>query len=251
MLNVYLAPKKHSDDRPTLEAINLWLRELYRGGLTYEPTGQTQVTTSHSHQEPFTLELTPGLNASHLFNQDAHDALLPAELTFNSLLISTSKHPTLLPLDEIEYETMCPQCGDCLSIDDVQLAVTKLDLFPISSIRVFCISCQDEYPLKTLVFEPLVSFSRFWICINQSGSTRLNSKVLKGWAQTLNCELEQLNVQLEDLEHFNLGILESSPLEKFSVIDQAYERNQYRTERWSRKHKQTKKSRTKRRGRSI
>ena len=249
MLNVYLIPKLPSLYQPSPQFFDRWLREICRSNLVSLPThlnlgivsSEEQLLEGYKDQE-----LTPSIGIGQLFNQDAHDQLLPAELSFESMMICFSKFPNLIPLEEQEYLAICPSCEDQCEAELLQQAITKLDLIPLEQIKVFCYSCQSEYPLKKLVFEPLVGFARFWICFQQCGSTRLNHKLIKAWEHSLGCEFEQINVQRDELEGFSDADWSFSSTELELMTSN---RNRYRQAKWSRKkqHKQ-KKNRTKRSG---
>ena len=234
MLNIYLVPKRQSGYIPTEKQIKRWLIELKSAELAQDLNHQIDLKLEQFHvTKELCLEFASGLNVYHLYNQDAHDDLMPAELSFEALSLNITSHATLLPLDEMEFEAICPQCEDQILELDLDIAIAKLDLFPLSKIQVSCLSCQDEWPLKSVVFEPEMSFAKFWIRLQQSASTRLNHTVIKAWENSLGCELLQLNAQFDDCEPFESNWHPEFSVEATPCSSQG--RKAYRQARWAKK----------------
>lgn len=238
MLNLYLVPKKQSNYIPDEIHVRRWLAELENSALAQCLTEPLDHTMSEFKQSStLALEFSSNLNTHHLYNQDAHEALMPAELSFESMSLNISLHATLLPLDELEFEAYCPHCEDPIIEQDFDLAIAKLDIFPLSKISVSCISCQEEWPLKSLHFEPNMSFAKFWITIKQSASTRLNTLVIKGWEKSLGCELLLLDAQFDDHHGFTREDRDQthSFLPHSSSFQEMEGRKDYRHSRWTKK----------------
>ena len=237
MLNIYLVPKKQSNYIPNERHLRRWFTELHSSALAQCLSGPLEQSLAEFDRvSSLTLEFSSDLNTHHLYNQDAHEALMPAELSFESMSLNISTHATLLPLDEIEFEAFCSHCGDSIIEQDFDLAVAKLDIFPLSKIQVSCISCQEDWPLKSLSFEPEMSFAKFWISIQQSASTRLNALVIKAWEKSLGCELLQLDVNFDDSQTLAADDLNQD----LSFWDDptagtSQGRKDYRQSRWSKK----------------
>lgn len=244
MLNVYLSPKKTSLFQPSGAQLLTWLASLKQSGLFevdpcwLDPTcdevllGQKLIDQLEENRS---IELFPGIAISHLYNQYAHEALVPAELTLETLRFSFAAYPTLLPIEDCESLGHCPECGDQILIESLEQAIAKLDLFPLDTVTVQCLSCHDDKKLKLINFEPPKTFSRFWICLEQSASTRLSPHVIKGWESALGCSLLQLNAQREELEITEEGT-EMGDLYSFDdPFSSALSRDRYRSERWDRR----------------
>ena len=240
MLNIYLVPKKQVSYVPSESQIRRWHTELQGSSLAQcLNEGLEDMYKSFEQSSTLTLEFASDLNTHHLYDEDAHEALLPVELSFESMSLNVALHASLLPLDELEFEASCSYCADPISEQDLDLAIAKLDIFPLSKVQVSCISCQNEWPLKSLQFEPEMNFAKSWICIQQSASTRLNPVVIKAWEKSLGCELLQLDAQFEDNEH-ERWIHDQSPssyaFQNSSAIG-AQGRKDYRQSRWQKKQK--------------
>ena len=240
MLNIYLVPKKQFSYVPNESQIKRWYTELKSSALAQSLNGDLEdLYTRYRQNSTLTLEFVSDLNTHHIYDEDAHEALLPVELSFEALSLNITLHASLLPLDELEFEASCSYCADPISEQDLDLAIAKLDLFPLSKVQVSCISCQNEWPLKSLQFEPEMSFAKFWICIQQSASTRLNPIVIKAWEKSLGCELLQLDAQFEDHEHERWVHDQLDPPFSFqdSPAMSAQERKNYRQSRWQKKQR--------------
>ena len=240
MLSVYLVPKRHHLYQPSAPHLITWLKSVHQSGLLIVPERLVDVSCNeeelvsrleHQLNQDFTLELFPGIAISYLYHQHAHEALVPAELSLESIKVNIASFPTLLPLDEVESEAACPECGDPIPNPEVEKAISKLDLFPLPSIKVFCLSCQDERDLRSLNFTPPMSFSQFWLQLQQSASTRLNSQVIKAWESSLGCLFDQLNDQRDELR------TDAELPALFAGEDQgsAMGRDHFRAERWNRR----------------
>ena len=249
MLNVYLTPKRSSLYQPSEVQLFKWLISLKQSGLFDLPrTLLNPLTEEFCLEYPLmerlqsgqTIELSPGIAISHLFNQHAHDALVPAELTLEALSICFAQHPTLLPIEESEGEARCPHCGDEVREEELQRAIARLDLFSLESVTIYCPSCDDECQLKKIEFEPSRTFSRFWICLEQSASSRLSAHVLKAWESALGSPLAQLNAQRDEFSHLD-EVNDLNYTQGFSdPIFSSTSREHYRNERWERRRRGSK-----------
>ena len=194
MLNVYVCPKRQPRYQPSADQLNLWLREAVIGGLLTAPEHGADASPS---PWPSSSVFSPGLGVIQLFNQDAREALLPAELTFESLEVCLPTYATLLPPELDERTQCCPQCGDDVSDDTLNMALNKLEFISLERSAVFCWSCQDEIPMRSIEFDPPSSFAAFWIRLDEVGSSRLNPVLLRDWGHKLGCALEVLAEQRE------------------------------------------------------
>jgi len=246
MLTLYLCPKRRPQYQPSVEQVHEWLTSAIQGQLLMVSESQLDVPPT---------SFTPGLGVAQLFNNDARDALLPAELTFETLELCRASTPALLPPEMTEREQYCPQCGDEVTTEALNVALNKLEFISLERSTIFCLSCQDELTIKTLEFEPLSAFATFWIRLDEVGSSRLNPALWRDWETRLGCSLELLLDQREtDLEEISSARRESefwrnleSDNDVFAVgeIDalDTYERNSYRRLRHQRRTQSHKRGR--------
>ena len=194
MLNVYICPKRQPRYQPSTDRLSLWLRDAVVGGLLIAPERDLDGSRS---PWPSSSSFSPGLGVIQLFNQDAREALLPAELTFESLEVCLPTSSALLPPDLIERTQGCPQCGDEVSDEALTIALKKLEFVSLDRSAVFCWSCQDDIPTRSIEFDPPSSFAAFWIRLDEVGSSRLNPVLLRDWEHKLGCALEVISEQRE------------------------------------------------------
>ena len=139
------------------------------------------------------------LGIGALFDQDAHQALLPVELTFDRLTLKSSPYPSFLPLsEEVELTLKCRHCGDDVDPDLFYKAIRSLHFIPLDELEVECLSCDDVLGYKEIESENVVGFARFWIAIENCGSSRLNPLVLKHWSKCLGTPLMMVIEHIDD-----------------------------------------------------
>lgn len=208
MLTLYLCPQSGVHYQPSNAQLEAWLISVTQGGLVGVNDLTLHPIEVEPDQEGQSLEwtLSPGLGVGQLFNQDARDALLPAELTFESLGVSRVRAPQLLPPELSDRVQHCPQCGDELEEPLLKRALQQQAFTPFDQLTAFCRSCQDEIPLKRLEFEPDSRFAKFWITLTEVGSSRLNPALLRDWETRLGCRLIVLIDQYErDLDEISMN----------------------------------------------
>ena len=170
MLTLYLAPKTRPLYIPSDERIRAWVSTLL---------------SAEFAREISPLTLVPSVGVGQLFNQDAHEALLPAELSFEQLTIERAPSLTFLPLEQVDLEVSCRGCGDPIDLDDFDRALKRLQL--VDTLQLSCESCQRILTYKELTFDTEVAMTRFWISLEGCGSARLNPILLKSWGDQLGC----------------------------------------------------------------
>ena len=256
MLTLYVCPKRQPRYLPSRDQLRSWFASAVVGGLIHAPELEIDLT------QPLTstpMTFAPGLGVIQLFNQDARDALLPAELTFESLELCLTTSPTLLPPEMIERSQFCPQCGDEISDDALSLALAKLEFVSFERSAVFCQSCQDELSIKSLEFDPNSVFANFWIRLDEVGSSRLNPVLLKDWEHKLGCTLTLLIDQKEsDLQEIASARQESEVWRNFEqdhphfggVTDDLFGADSRQSHRESRYQRRRQNKKRKRRSRS-
>lgn len=259
MLTLYLCPKRNVHYLPTEDRVQSWITSIQIGRLV----------ASSIEEEQDTLSFAPGLGVIQLFNNEAREALLPAELTFESIQLTRVEGLSLLPPDQPDRTQSCPQCGDDIALEALERALRRRALHAQGQGRgqgqgervdVFCQSCQDDIPLRRLIFEPESVFARFWITIIEAGSSRLNPALLRDWELKLGCGLTLLvdhrDSDLDEIdatrrrselwsdfegEHGDLGLAEELGLSSASG------RDEYRRGRYLRRAQSPRRSRSKQR----
>ena len=197
MLNLYLIPKQHPHYHPTLEQIQSWMT-LVQTSQVIKPLQATPLSRLDDLSQ---YQWISHLGISALFDQDAHKALLPAELTFERLTLKSSPFPCFLPLsDQLELDLRCRQCGDDLDLDAFYQAVQTLHFQSLDEFKVDCFSCDDVLNHKGIECDQSMGFARFWIEIEQCGTTRLNPALIKEWGQCLKTPLMIIPERLDDQE---------------------------------------------------
>lgn len=138
-------------------------------------------------------EFPPGPEVRWLFSQEAHDALLPAELTFDALSIERSPRPRFLPEAVEAFEDAeCTVCGDPLDPDGLADELARLSLFSVERFALTCPSCRTELSLKEIDFGQPTEVSCFWLFIEGAGTTRLAPKVLERLSKLVGTPLVQV-----------------------------------------------------------
>ena len=133
-------------------------------------------------------EFAPGLGVGNLFHLDAEQHVLPGELTFESLSIVSGERAQFLPhsaapgaFDGAE----CPGCEDVVEPDALDLALDKLNIFPVSSVRYSCPSCCVDVPFPDLLFGQLTTVAHAWLYIEGVAFGRLNTSIVEHLAKVI------------------------------------------------------------------
>ena len=199
------------------------------------------------------LQMSPGLGVQSLFDQDAREQLLPAELSFEQLRLELAPHPTFLPLGELDMEVSCRGCGDELPAELFERALDALSILPVEEVSLSCRSCDAPKRFKELSFDREVAFASAWLIIEECGSSRLNPVALKAWGESLGMQLISLVDQREaslpwepELELLGDGLSSGAPA---SYFEMGLKPSRALRSRSGRQGGATKRSRGKRRGR--
>ncbi len=166
MLNLYLAPRSARALVPEANAVDAALEFLEREGLVGSETTD--------HDRP------PGANVAALFHVDAHDGLLPAELTFDGLSVGSAPTPRFLPelQKAVEFHPSCTVCGDGLDSKPLDEALVRLGYFAVERFALLCPSCRTELTLKQVDFGQTTAIARWWLYIEGAATSRLNAALL-------------------------------------------------------------------------
>ena len=122
----------------------------------------------------------PGAEVGWLFNEDAHEALLPAELTFGSLSIGRSARPRFLPDTPEGFEdARCSVCDDPLDRVPLAEALGRLSVFPVDRFTLLCPSCRTELTIKQVDFGQPTAISMFWVFIEGVGTGRISTRIIE------------------------------------------------------------------------
>ena len=217
MLTLYLPFKGQPRRHPLAAEVTRWIEGLLSSSLIAPLSDQSEARLEelkqlnaqaptaplpHAWRGPEgALMLSPGLGVQRLFDEDAREQLLPAELTFEQLRLELAPTPTLLPLGEPELEVTCRRCGDEVAPERFERALRSLQLIPLEEMRVSCLSCDAPLSHKQLTFDPEVAFASAWLTLEECGSSRLNPAVVRAWSEALGAPLtliiEQRDAQLD------------------------------------------------------
>ena len=126
-------------------------------------------------------DLPPGTNVASLFHADAHDALLPAELTVEAFLVCEEPTPRFLPERQLAraFGASCTVCDDQLDERALDDALARLGYFSVDRFSVLCPSCRTHLTIKEVDFGQNTAVARWWIYIEAAATSRLNSAVLE------------------------------------------------------------------------
>ncbi len=201
MLNLYLAPMHHPTYVPSQERIDELIHFL-----SFQEIIHTQPIEK---DQP--LAYSSGLQSMNFFNQDALDALLPAELGFEKLEIVCLDKALFLPRSrEQDFEIECKQCHDPIDIDDFYQALDRYETYLSLDILKYpftieCLSCQNQLTTKQLSFQQEVTWASAWIFFEEIGSTRLNQSMIKEINKIWGTELHIIPEQLVGVDDFEDG----------------------------------------------
>lgn len=198
MLTLYLVPHRQPLFQPNASQVEQWSLAVQHAKIAQ----QVNLTKNHATRASESIErlnnFVPDYGMIHLFDQDAQETLLPAELTFESLSIHYAPEVTFLPLSEIELRVECRQCGDDFELADFYQNLKRLHFESFKHLKMWCQSCQMDIDRKGWYFEQDVAFAKFWIKIEESASTRLNPILLKAWGDLLGSSLAVVAEQKEE-----------------------------------------------------
>jgi hypothetical protein len=178
VLNIYLAPKSGKSPRPADAAVDAAVTYLEQRGVL-GPLFDT-------------LEYAAGPLASRIFHSDANQHLCPAEQTFESFSIHTSKKVRFLPRAQDIHEfhsVVCPVCHDPMDVVSFQDALQRLEFFPIETVNYECPSCCTEQSFRDLNFGQVVGWARFWFLFEGAAFRRLNTQMIHGLSRVLGMPL--------------------------------------------------------------
>lgn len=163
MLNIYLAAR--SGAPLNLDAIVEFLKEnKFIGELNEE------------------VEYPPGPDAARLFDANAHEELLPAELTFEALRVVERPRavfiPELQPVEHFRTPT-CTRCGDEIDRESLGRALAEIAFRPVARFTYTCPGCRDALTVADIDFGQPTAVTRHWIYFEGIGTGRLSLRVLE------------------------------------------------------------------------
>lgn len=198
MLSLYLPARAQPKRRPSVAEVTRWVDSVTQAQLVspLDSVAQARLEAMLGALDkggPFgpelALKLSPGVGVISLFDQDAQEQLLPAELTFEQLSLELAPAPTFLPLDDPELEVSCSRCGDELPLERLERALDALSFQPFEAVTLQCLSCDAPRGLRELSYDREVGFASAWLHIEECGSSRLNPVMLKAWGDALGAPL--------------------------------------------------------------
>ena len=165
MLNLYIATRGFRAPVPAADSVNRVVDLLREQGVIGDFADSAYA---------------PGRGVAHIFHADAHEVLLPAELTFDSLTIHVAAPPVrakFLPQNHGEgfTDTRCGPCGEAIEQEVVELELARLRYYPPERFQLGCPSCGAGLRLRDVDFPFPVSLARFWIFIEGAATGRLTS----------------------------------------------------------------------------
>ena len=148
-------------------------------------------------------EYGPGLAVAKLFHSDALQHFCPGELTFESFRIESHQRSYFLPRDGAHGSldgTQCSLCEDELQPHSLDLAVEKLALFPVSSVRYDCPSCCVDVPFEELNFVQNVAVAHSWLFFEGIAFGRLNPMFLEQLTKLVGFPITLVNEVPDDAQ---------------------------------------------------
>lgn len=137
-------------------------------------------------------ECVPGRNVAHLYNRDAHDDLLPAELTFDSLKIVHRPRSFFLPMGQTVDafpDPICTVCNDSVDLDALEDSLGEIAFRPVGRFSYDCPSCRTTLKIEQIDFGQNVAVAAQWIFIEGAGTSRLNPRVLDSLTRAMGSTL--------------------------------------------------------------
>ncbi|MEZ4470231.1 MAG: hypothetical protein R3F60_05385 [bacterium] len=123
----------------------------------------------------------PGPGVARLFDENAHDELLPAELTFGGLRAVDRGRPTFLPEEQPvdRFKTpRCTLCGDDIDLDDLDRALAEIAFRPVGRFGYICPSCRTDLAVGDIDFGQPTVVARQWLYLESVGTSRLSPRVV-------------------------------------------------------------------------
>ncbi len=173
MLNLYLAARSGAALR--LDAVVEFLKENgFIGELSTE------------------VEYPPGPDAARLFDANAHEELLPAELTFEALRVVERPRAVFIPeLQPVEFfrGATCTRCGDDIDLEPLGRALAEIAFRPVARFTYTCPGCRDALTVADIDFGQPTSVTRHWIYLEAVGTSRLASRVVDAMSKVAGAPL--------------------------------------------------------------
>ena len=141
-------------------------------------------------------EYGPGLEVSKLFHSDGLRHFCPGELTFESFKLESHQRSYFLPRNPalgMFDGTKCALCEDELEPQSLDLALEKLSLFPVASVRCECLSCCTDVPFAELSFVQNIAVAHTWLFFEGIAFGRLNPMVLEQLSKLIDFPLTLVN----------------------------------------------------------
>ncbi|MGK0359914.1 MAG: hypothetical protein ACI9U2_002220 [Bradymonadia bacterium] len=180
MLNLYLAPKS---GRVLSESALQSAEELLRA------QGIIGAVNEHNGADG---ECVPGPSVAHLYNRDAHEDLLPAELTFDSLKFVQRPRSFFLPMQQTVDgypEPTCTICDDGVDLDALEDSLGEIAFRKVERFKYDCPSCRTTLTINQIDFGQTVAVAAQWIFIEGAGTSRLNPRVMDSLTRVIGTTL--------------------------------------------------------------
>lgn len=127
-------------------------------------------------------EHPPGADAARLFDANAHDELLPAELTFEALRAVERPRMVFVPeLQPVErFRTpRCTQCGDDIDLEALEPALAEIAFRSVGRFTYECPACRNPLSINEIDFGQPTSVTRHWLYLEGAATSRLSARVLE------------------------------------------------------------------------
>lgn len=134
----------------------------------------------------------PGPRIARLYNKDAHEDLLPAELTCDAVRIVNRPRPFFLPMNQpVEgYDApLCNVCEDMIDLDALDASLAEIAFRPVKRFAYQCPSCRTELRIDQIDFGQEVAVAAQWIFIEGAGTSRLNPKLVEALGRAMGTQL--------------------------------------------------------------
>ena len=137
-------------------------------------------------------ECVPGPNVARLYNRDAHEDLLPAELTFDSLRIVNRPRSFFVPMHQTVDgypDPVCTVCDDSVDLDALEDSLGEIAFLPVERFRYDCPSCCTTLKIEQIDFGQNTAVVAQWIFIEGAGTSRLNTRILDALTKAMGSSL--------------------------------------------------------------